>query len=659
MKKTFKKQLILFSVTVIMMILALIMPASAEGKVYSPCPDGANGIHSKENHEVVVYEPTCLQYGYTIEKCGYCNVEIIGAYHFTEPVGHEFEVSYVKDGDCYRRVRTCVNDGVCCRAGLDPVDATAKDMLDNYTETAKEEDGTESVYYAVEYRNEWASPEFDDPDRADSYYPGCYDANVYDTWVMNYNPDDPSKNLDAFKVKYYPADKKSTVDSEKASPDFEFVEKDGAICLFAKDGKEDNLYNGDLPVRGKDLKYGRYDFSGWALKNTENGVRTYVAEFSPVTNVTVVARFYDYNSFALTQTKTIPYADTVNYGNLVTPSRPHDQRYSYTFSGWALKKNETNEEYIYPIDSDIRLYCSTGIYANYKVSNNQYKLKFVNHYGNPIAIDENTTLADFDIICDESFVRHIIDSKVPDSAFDVPKDKEYLYKRNENAWIVKAVNGEKPNTVIEVNPNRFNLPANIIVTDAENKQSKMVNFGDGDVLTIAPKYDRYFANYSFKISIRPALFSEEDVYEKDNDLHSYLLDQFIIQVKDSSGNYIAGGQTDENGEFRFTTTYRPGLTITATTSNKKYYGDHYLDLASCRTHEEIVMLEKNGIVILPQVTEEWKEGLKGCSCICHSILSPIIIKIYNIVYSLFGKEFVCCDDLFIVHGKVLAYGNKY
>ncbi len=645
MKKTFKKQIILFAVIAVMMIFALVMPASAEDSV--ACPGMNGGGHLEVYLKDIVLEPTCTQHGYTRTICTYCNdAVVVAAKNFVDPTGHNDEVAYVynEDSKCYDRVCTCQND-VCVRAGYDPVIGVTID-----TESVHRVEKAEG-YYLVEYVNEYESPDKNSPDHAASYLAEHYVANDSSTWVLNCTYED-AETSGLYVNKTYTSGEEATVNGAVAAPDAEYVDDNGTLKLYVKDGEEIPAYKGKLPIRGKDLTYGGYDFAGWAFDKIENGTKTYVATFTPDETVTVSGVFYNYNGLVESNGKTIPYGTTICYGELPTPVRESDQVNKYTFLGWTLDKNDKK---IYGIKEEITLYYNTGIFAKFEETKNQYKVEFVDFYGKAFEVDGDYLVKE-GVTCGANLIDDI--AGISPEAFDVPRDKKLAYTRDEKTWVIKKVNGKDVVTHAEMNPRSFSLPGSVLVKNTETGVNETIVLGNGETITIAPKYNAYVVNYTFKVSIKAALFRDEDVYEDNNIFKSDILDKFIIQVRDQNGVYVVqNGRTNGNGEFWFTSEYRDTLIITASMQNNKYYGEHILDLESCETAADIERIEQNGIVILPAVTQEWLDGLRSCDCICHSILSPIVIRIYNIIYKIFGIEYVCCDDLFIVHGKVLSYAK--
>lgn len=632
MKKTFKKQFIFPAVVIMMLMLALVLPASAE----SGCPNASDpsAPHSSKYITELRYEPTCTQAGYVIDYCSYCNEPAVGLPYenvFAQPTGHSFEVSYEADtvNGGFKRVRVCQNP-LCQRE--ETFNGTDFDKIEGYT---VEENG----YYSVSYCNTYEAPSVDAENHKDYYLAEFYNKNDRKTWLSN----------GTYTQKLYAHSQEETVDGAVDAPAYELINEANSIKLYVKQGQQIPEYEGEIPARIKDKTAGKYIFTGWESADygedgvTKNTILTATFEAEETFhNFT----FRDGDLSALTAVRTVGFGDKVKYVDLKEPTKASDHQKHYEFDGWTIGRNGAT---IYGIQSaaedGIPVYYTEDIYAHFKEELNDYTVEYVDYQGNAFE-NEGVPVKSEGVNYGSD-----LSEEIKNLDLEVARDKVYIYEYAKS-WAIKEVNGYKVNGDVVINERRFDLPSSLII-EKDGSLEKIIP-SDGDVITITPRYQKVYVDYTFKVQIMVNYFQPEDLYENNNILVSDLLDKFVIQVKDANGQFIAGGQTDSNGVFYFNAKYSDTITITAVTQNNKYYGEKVLYLNNSSL-EQLESFKTVGVTIAPKVTQEWLDGLKGCSCICHSILSPIVVRIYNILYKIFGIKYVCCDDLFIVHGSILAY----
>ncbi len=644
MKKTFKKQFILLAVVTVMMMLALVMPAAAED---STCPGANGGAHSSEFVEKIIYAPTCTQDGYSIMAyCTECKEIVVGAPYedeVTEKTGHNYKVCYVEDtvNGGYKRVRECTNP-LCQRLEVEADGTVIAEEIVNSKDIR-------SAYYLVEFENTYEAPEKTDPVHSTYYDDEFYVANSPVTWLAT-----------SYTSKKYEANKKESVSSVASDPDYEFVAYEDGIKLYVKGGKKAPAYEGKFPARGKDKTFGAYGFNGWNTSADGSGEKfedveaiseniTFYATFKGVTDRTEVSyTFHNWDGAMLTARTVAPYGSVAKYGDLNPPTREKDERAWYEFDGWTIGKNG---KILYGDKTDeIELYYDTAIYAHFIEHKNYYTVKYVDSNGDVLKVDGSDLVSE-NVTYGKSIAEAV--NSLPYGALDIPRDKKYIYTF-EDQWIIEKVNDYEVAKEYTINSHSFILPKTVYVYD-EDGNTMGVTPSDKDVITLSPKYRRDPVKYTFKVTIITDNFDKNDVYENGMTT-SALLDKFTIQVTDANGQYVAHGQTDKSGVFYFSAYYSDSLKVTAsTTNNNKYYGETTLYFA---TLDQIEYYENIGITIAPGVTAEWNEGIKGCTCFCHSAFGGIVVKIYNLLYRLFNIRYVCCDDLFIVHGDILAYTKK-
>ena len=128
------------------------------------------------------------------------------------------------------------------------------------------------------------------------------------------------------------------------------------------------VYPHDNPIRGKTAQY-TYTFKGWdgSLENIQSNM-IFNAVYDRVTNVYTVT-FVNYNDNVL-KTYQVEYGKGATYDG-ETPTKPSDQQYSYTFSGWDV-------DYSY-------IEGNTTVKAQFAETLNEYKVDFQTNGGTTIA----------------------------------------------------------------------------------------------------------------------------------------------------------------------------------------------------------------------------------------------------------------------------------
>lgn len=648
MKKTLKKQLILLAVITVMMLCALAVPGfAADGEVIQPCVDGQG--HKEANVIVITYAPSCEEYGYDIEYCVYCQETIKDEHNIVDALGHNYAVSYVADGDSYDRVRTCQRTH-CKRADaeIDPsVTVVTPSQKGQYSVVTDAQ-----AYYSVEFVNKFESPVAAQTDHKDYFYGDYYVSGSPSTWLAT-----------SYLTKVYEASLETNDNGAAVAPAYEFIKEGDAVRLYVKDGEVAPVYAGaETPYRYKDLSVGEYKFSGWkAGTNTGADAITsntvFEAQFASQT-VNLVYRFWS-NGVQLSDAGEVAYGGTVADYDHATPTMAGDAAKRYRFIGWYIG---SNRDILYSNLTDLsdatkaqhkaikawpaQLYHNTELNAAFEAVTNKYTVKFFDYTGTK----EFEAARTEDVVCGKT-VEGI--NKITSDMVAREKDKQYVYAYS-GQWEIKSIAyGDKvykAASVKKVDPHNLDLPSKLLVIN-ENNEYVEVAITDGCTISLVPNYFRNPIQYEITVSIKTVYFEQEDQFPDEDSgmIRSDILDDFNIQVTNADGQWIVGGRTDANGDYTFKVNYSEKLYITAKSENGKYEGVHELYLGAAESSKFV-------IGIAPVLSEEWKAGnTHSCSCICHSFLSPIVIRIYNILYRLFGTKYVCCDDLFAAHGSILAY----
>lgn len=212
-----------------------------------------------------------------------------------------------------------------------------------YTITWKNEDGTElasgKVAYGTvpEYTGETPTKESD---------------AQYSYTFAGWNPEVVEVTGDAtYTATFTNTENKYTVTWKNA--DGTVLETDENVVYGARPE-----YNGETPAKAADVQY-TYTFDGWdpALSEVTGDV-TYTAKFSRELNkYTVTWKNYD---GTVLKTEEVEYGKTPEYSG-EKPTKPEDEQYAYTFSGWTpeLAPVTGAAEYTAQFSQTVRTYTVT------------------------------------------------------------------------------------------------------------------------------------------------------------------------------------------------------------------------------------------------------------------------------------------------------------
>lgn len=168
--------------------------------------------------------------------------------------------------------------------------------------------------------------------------------------------------------------------------------------------------------------------------------------------------------------------------------------------------------------------------------------------------------------------------------------------------------------------------------NAEGNQQKIA---DSEYISLYPIYVKQTIKYTTVITILDGGVGAANA--------SY-------QVIAGNGNLAAAGYTDASG--RATVKLSNGTyTIKCASADRLKAGDTTFTINTAGGSTA----QTNVTVNLVENSEYYEDAGKKCMCICHSILSPIWIRILNLLYSVFNIRYVCCNDMFAVHGDQLKY----
>ena len=381
-----------------------------------------------------------------------------------------------------------------------------------------------------------------------------------------------------------------------------------------------------IPSCEKDIDYGKYKFIGWydtyvkdpappaAPHRVEYNLDTMTvtsnmdlyAGFQGV-DISYDVRFYDWNGRALAVAKAVPHGKATVY-NLDLPEKEADVKFRYKFNYWAYEGKEVDLTAVY---GDV------AVRADYISIAREYNVAY--YY------DETCTepIINKEVAVKDSKIKYGAEAvnglAIPRENMDAiaeelsAKDPQYIY-----AWTGQWVLANRQDYVVSLNS--FSVPAG--TPDALD--------GSAEVRLI-PKFDKKLKVYELKVTI---------LYPDDNNYHP---DELNVQILYANGRIADGRKAtkvaDDIYEFVSYVNYSPSYTISATAVG--YSGTAV---------SNFVVGPSGAIITLEKV------GAFSCGCICHTFMKPIWVRILNLLYTLFGVEHVCCNDMFANIGSSLKYG---
>ena len=396
-------------------------------------------------------------------------------------------------------------------------------------------------------------------------------------------------------------------------------------------------------VRDRDVDFGAYKFKGWAM-GTEDPVetvtasatlnmadQTYYAVFEGVESVQYTVYFYSDAGYQVypfgKEGLKVNHGDPINLDS-ATCEKADDAAYRYKFSKWVWSTNKTVE-----VKDDTILYGATGsgdelhLTAVFSKIPREYRFTYFYKDGKtPIVVngsdaEDTITLGTFDNgLKLEAVNAQLFDNR---SALDFPElhsyvTEKYVYYFTGN-WIINDGTGR----VIDFKHANFTG----LLDTKQNKEG----------YALIPQYEPETRLYEIPIKI----------YFEDNGANHP--SEITLSFHDAKGEYVTGARLSkpDEGQSYYTyiasVPYSESYQVVATATS--YQGEkvsYYVDVDKNFSEIEIMMEHV---------------GRDDCSCICHSFLKPIWVKILNLMNTLFKKKIVCCDDMYAEIGHLLNYSS--
>ncbi len=378
---------------------------------------------------------------------------------------------------------------------------------------------------------------------------------------------------------------------------------------FVKSG-DAAQYIGKTPYRYKDRDFGEYKFIGWddaaALTNVTANT-TVKAVFEGNAEVYYYVTFFDDTGVVLSKELSVRHGSPVD-DSKIRPMAKKDATVStvYTFGGW---------------DADISaIYGNAGINATYTSVPQRYTYVFYKYDGTPFYSEDGTTA--LKETCDYGGRTEV---GLGISAEDIarPADLSYVYEWS-GQWQLK----NRPGCIIDLNYLTVPEGTDIAVKTVE----------------LTPVYNKRVRTYDLTVVLSfPEEIAENSV--------AFYGDNTTIQVT-ANGQYYGGfgkivrdpitGQSTI--QFTCQVVYSNAYQITARTGDDKYIGE-----------ATSIFLNEYGPT---KVTVHMAKNDTGerCGCICHNVIfRGLWARILNLIYNIFGRKIVCCDDMYATLGDLLAY----
>ena len=445
--------------------------------------------------------------------------------------------------------------------------------------------------------------------------------------------------------------------------------------VFAKDAESaqegELYYDGDAPVRRKDADFGEYEFAGWQ-KRTVSGYDTdgnpqYVYEDAtfPCTiteNTTFCAKFtgkavtyhIDFRSDgvyvdadgklqpeiikvpvideATGEPKRDPYDNSIIYKDVVndTPRPTIEVPYGGSVldveGGFVPANNPTREaldhyefEFVGWDYDYTQIYKDGSINAVYNMVGKKYTFEFCDYDG--------TSLGERELVYGQPCT-------------DVPAVAQTDFHTNDtnysfhNQWNTEQ-RGLQTGTGEMISMSAITFQK--ATPDPKTKKIK-----------VYAQYWEQLREIYFSLRLidedgEPAVDVAVQVAGQEN--------QLLTTFTDASLGHNGGvGRTDDDGWVYLSVPYQESYTISAY--------DEYYNLAVQKTLTYYDIENNAQITLQLRAPYDLNNGQQYCNDVCHSFIGGLWITGLNLFYRLFKVKYVCCYDMYAVHGDRLVYASN-
>ena len=637
MKNSMRKYLI-FALVVVAMFTAVFSVSAAEE--LRRC-SGCNGAWVTPS-PIAVVDATCEAKGYIDYGCPKCD-QYFYSKETDDRLDHILNWEYVKNGDHYEYVAECqrarcnhtktesvIVDGIVTPVKYYRVEFrnafATKTKLNSckYTTIATDYDDVE---VAVEYVKEGELVSHSGPHRdADEDFGGY----TFLGWAS-------ATKITAGATAEYAFDARRANDYVTTPDGIEYTNKELREFLYGVNG-ENHVYmkttgvadttSFKLPIEGETVKA---DYVVYAIFDVA-AIMPYEVTFYDEHGRVIDDVYYQTDKYNMT----VKHGDDLSKNNGKKLQKADEDGYYYVFSHWVLKGTET------VIDLSAPVYASIDLQARFLAKPKEYTLKYFYRDDNNNEKDDEEIILNgealFDVITVAPDPSNNNEKKLPVNGLGLLDlspvdnaavyDKLYSYSDFQNdyyftgKWIVAGTN-----TVFDLkNMNFYGI--------LDTQQT-------GGYIKLVPQYEAKTRLYMIVVTV-----------EYINDYSTSHSDDVYLTVE-SEGEFITGKKLDfsdksklikrEDGteyyRVEFYVPYRASYDVIAT-------ADAYADRKTTTFFESTY-----GSLKLVMV----RVGREECSCLCHSMIKPIWIKVLNLLNTLFKLKVVCCDDMYATIGGDLNY----
>ena len=623
MKKSTKKCLIL-SIVIALVVLTMAC-VSAAGENQIPATSYCPTCLTYQPAEAGDYHPAqCNDGAYTDIICSVCNekgvITICGETPRTQALGHIFdnelfEYKLSSDGTYFHKLLKCSRNGC--------------------TETKIEGEPGEIVKYCeVNFINNFVTETYEDEKVYHTTLAKTYKTEVTTKYVAFpakgttdvETPKDPVRIADVTFGKYIFAGWLSEEELIETANKQTFAASLDDTAEILKDNryfdneKQAFIYDETSPyapiveaAKASDPAVGVY------LQTP--AVYNFYAIFEVNTSYEHEIIFLNYDGSELYKTKAPHALSNVDYRG-ETPVRPRNAEYTYEFINWAIYNNGTplgnKKNYIPPVYGDLK------VQAQFDSILRNYYFKYY-HYVNG-KLTAFFPESDFDDVVTLAGTGSNRLGATVGLGIDVPVTytPQYQKEHKGDMWVIPS----RGDFIVDLT--KIKLP--------EGTPEKTV-------IALVPYYQNYERYYKLPVSV---------IYA-DDDSSFYHPEDITIEVKNANGVGIGYAEINQSGKYYKDGTYQIDFTV-------PYSSRYYVSASSTgySGSKETKFFENdpgpeddhpgNIIIILTR-------DVNGpCNCLCHSFIKPVWVGILNLLNSLFGAEYVCCDDMFANIGPQLNYG---